>query len=273
MKKMLNYLAIKINFNKIRLIIIVACIYQFLIYLDMLFGRYRFNFYDIIIEQFGYLNLFYFISFCFLLILYNLCNNNTFNEYVCVRLNSKYKVYNMNMVAILLMSIFLTIFFDFIAVLECIGRISFNNKWSEYFHRNMTGNVNLFFSEENTQLITTKLTPLNYVVFTNNLVILYLLFIGSLFFVINLYIRKRAISFIISIIILALNLFVGSSNSIIGKLSFTQNIFFITSSYQDFQSNNYILYKYLYWVILNLITYLLGLALMRKYDYEFEELI
>jgi len=273
MKKMFNYLAMKINFNKIRLIIIVACIYQFFIYLDMLFGKYRFNFYDIIIEQFGYLNLFYFISFCFLLILYNLCNNNTFNRYVCVRLNSKYKVYNMNIVVISVMSICSTIFFNVIAVLECIGKISFNNKWSEYFYSNMTGDINLFFLKENTQLITAKITPLDYVLFINNFVALYLLFIGLLFFVINICTRKRAISFIISIVVLSINLFVGSSNSVLGKLSFTQNIFFITSSYQDIQSNNYILHKYLYWFLLNLITYLIGLALIRKYDYEFEELV
>ncbi|MBD7909975.1 hypothetical protein H9661_01285, partial [Clostridium sp. Sa3CVN1] len=58
---------------------------------------------------------------------------------------------------------------------------SFENQWSEYFFHNMTGNVNLIFSEEIVKFITSTLSPLTYVIYTNILVILYLTFLGVLF--------------------------------------------------------------------------------------------
>ncbi|WP_207729612.1 hypothetical protein, partial [Clostridium cibarium] len=181
MKKIINYFNLKFNSNKIIGIFVCIVIFQFLLYVELINNPYKYTFYDLIIKQFQYLNLFYFLSFFFLLLLYNLCNSSSFYKYYHLKFKNKVQVYNINILTVFFTSIIFDVGLNLIAFIECIMNTSFENQWSEYFFHNMTGNVNLIFSEEIVKFITSTLSPLTYVIYTNILVILYLTFLGVLF--------------------------------------------------------------------------------------------
>ena len=271
MKKTINYFTLKFSSNKIIGIFVGIVIFQFLLYVELINNQYQYTFYDLIIKQFNYLNLFYFLSFSFLLLLYNLCNSHNFYKYYHLKFKSKIQVYNINILTILVTSIIFDVGLNLIALIECIVHTSFKNQWSDYFLHNMTGNINLFFSEEIVKIITSTLSPLTYVIYTNIFVIFYLTFLGVLFLVINTYIKNRSVTFILEVIIISINMFIDSSQSIIGKLLFTYNIFFITTSYDQLKSGNYILYRVLYWLTIILVLYIIGVILTKRTDYRFEE--
>ena len=273
MKKIINYFSLKFSSNKIIAIFWGIVIFQFLIYLQIIRNPYEYTFYDLIITQFGYLNVFYFFSFSFLLLLYNLCNNNHFYKYLYLKFKNKVQVYNINILIILFTGIIFDVALNIMAILECIFHISFKNQWTSYFSHIMTGKVNLIFSQENVKFLTNELSPLTYIVNLNILVICYFIFLGVSFLVINTYIKNRSLSFIIEVIIIAINMFIDSSGSIISNLSFTYNIFFITTPYEQLENGNYIVYRLIYWIMLISIAYIIGIILTKKIDYKFEDVL
>ena len=273
MKRIINYFNLKYNSNKIICIFLGAVIYQFLIYLQLINNPYQYNFYDLIISQFGYLNVFYLLSFLLLLLLYNICNNNNFYKYYYLRCRNKVNVYNMNILIICIMVIIFLLVLNLSAIVECVLHVSFENQWSSHFLYTMNGNVNLFFEKESVNFITNVLSPFDYIIYINIFITLYLIFLGSSFCAINAYVKNRALAFILEIIMIAINMIIDSGNGIISKLSFTYNIFFITTSYEQMQNGNYILYRLLYWLILILIVYALGIFFTKKTDYKFEEIV
>lgn len=172
MKIIFDYLSIKIDINKIKYIILFIFIYGFIKFVEVIFGRYNYNFYDIIIEQFGYLNLFYFISFTFLLVICNICSNTIYNNYLYTRFTSKINIYNINIICILFISIFFIAFINIQGFLECIFKISFKNQWSDYFFYNIQSNTNAIYNTNHIANITNNITPITYVIITNLLVII-----------------------------------------------------------------------------------------------------
>lgn len=110
MKKIINYLKYKL-FNKMNgIVLLILLIYQFFTFCKIKNGDYQFNLYDIMSYKFNYISLFYIISICFLFCIYNIDTRSKFNQYVLLRLKSKYIYFNMN-VGIIAMVSFLFIFF------------------------------------------------------------------------------------------------------------------------------------------------------------------
>lgn len=73
MKKIFNYFILKISSFKIGIVILVALIYQFTQFLNLIPYKIRYNFYDLHMNSLGYLPLFYMISLFYLII--RLLNN------------------------------------------------------------------------------------------------------------------------------------------------------------------------------------------------------
>lgn len=271
MKKIINYFILKYSSNKIIAIFLGIVIFQFLIYFKFISNPYKNTFYDLIITQFGYLNLFYFFSFFFLLLLYNLCNNSDFYKYYYLKFRNRVQVYNMNILVIMFTAIIFDLVLNLIALLECILHTSFDNKWSNYFLHTMNGNLNLYFTEENVKFIMNTLSPLTYIIYINIFIIFYLIFLGLTFLVVNSYIKNRSLTFILEVVMISINMIIDSSQGFISNLSLTYNIFFITTSYDQMQNGTYILYRLLYWLILILVVYTIGIILTKKIDYKFGE--
>lgn len=269
MKETFSYFKIKLQSTKIKYIFLVIVIYNFTTFIEVIFGKHNYNFYDIIIEQLGYLNLFHVVSFTFLLIICNICDNSIYNYYVYTRFKSKFDIYNIHIIFIICISIVLVMLINIQCGLECVGKVSFNNEWSEYFFYNIQGNTNAIYNKTYIEKIIKNITPITYVIITELLVVLYLSFIGILFYVLNIIIRKKAVSFVITLSIISLNLLMDS-DSCIGKYLFTKNIYLIQSE-ALIEQNTIFIKIVLYWVIGIFILYFLGKLLTKKNDYKFEE--
>lgn len=271
MKSYINYLNFKITSNKIFPIFIILILYQFYFFYKLVNQNLDYTFYDLIIKQFNYLTLFYFFTLFFLISIYNIFNNDNFYKYVYTRFKNKIQVFNANVFTLFCFSIMFVIFIDLIAFLESIGKISFRNEWSSYFYETMNGSINLFYTQSNLLKITSKITPIEYIVYINIFIILYFLCIGLIFLVSNIFFKNKSFSLILILLIIGINTSIDSIKGILSKISFTNNIFFITSTSIEIASDNYILIRLLYWCILIIIIYFFGIFLTYKIDYKFHD--
>jgi len=269
MKKIYNYFLFKISTTKIAIFFLVIILYQFGMFLNVISRHIQYNLYDLLIENFGYLSLFYCISLFYLIIVYNVCENTNFYKYLFLKFKNKYQVYNANVLFIFIFAVIVVAFINLVCILQCLNNISFKNIWSPYFFNTMTGSINLVYVAENVKIITAKLTPLSYVMYSNLFVILYLFFLSMVFFVSNIFFNNRAISFILVIILNFMSMFLDSINGIWSKISFTYNIFFISSSLNELNNNSFIILRIFYWIILIFIMYYIGKILTKKIDYSF----
>ena len=226
----------------------------------------NFNYYDVILNQLNYLNIFLFLSLFFLFFLYKLYENSNFEQYILLKFKSKHQVYNLNILTIVISSIIFLSFINLIAFTESIYSVSFNNQWSPYFFKTMTGTLNIFFTQENLLLLTDKIDPLLYTFIINLLVFLYFCTVGIIFSVFNILFNNRSISFIMTIIIILLNLALDSAGNFIKKFTFTYNIFFITGYTDKSSILTFITYRFIYWFILLFILFVLGKYLIQKKD-------
>ncbi|NSB15963.1 hypothetical protein [Clostridium beijerinckii] len=271
MKRIYNYIAFKFATYKIAYIFLIVLIYQFLIFVNLIFNPIDYNFYDIVIENFGYLSLFFSINLFYLIIIYGLCERSAFYKCMYLKFRNRKQVYNINVLTIFSLSVCIVLLINLASVIECFGHVSFTNTWSAHFFYTMTGKINLLYSDENVKIITSRLSPLQYITYSNILNILYLFFLGMIFLVSNIFIKKRAISFILIIIINFSSMFLDSVNGIISKLTFTNNIFFITADSAELLNNTFIISRLSYWAILIISIYFIGLILAKKVDYRFGE--
>jgi len=92
-----------------------------------------------------------------------------------------------------------------------------------------------------------------------------------IFVVSNIIFKKRAVSFILVIILNAISMILEIVNSPISKLSFAKNIFFITASRSEINNGTFIILRIVYWVLLITITYFIGNLLTKKIDYNYGE--
>ncbi|WP_283719506.1 hypothetical protein [Clostridium perfringens] len=142
--------------------------------------------------------------------------------------------------------------------------MSFDNSWSEYFFAASLNNVNITFNENTVKLVTESLTPISYLFITNIFVMLYLVFISILFIVFNLIFKKRAISFILIIILNGINMTIDNS-----KFLFTNNIYILNSKAIEVTNGTYIISRLFYWIILILLVSFIGFVLTKKKDCNF----
>ena len=127
----------------------------------------------------------------------------------------------------------------------------------------------IYFSLDSVAILTSKITPLTYVLLMNLFIILYFFLEGLLYFVIVSFLNKDGLSLIVVIAINTMNRFVDSLSGITSKLSFTNNIYFITSPVENISNYSFILYRMLYWFILILTIYIIGRVRTIRSDYEF----
>ncbi|KAJ50084.1 hypothetical protein CTM_19614 [Clostridium tetanomorphum DSM 665] len=271
MKKIFRYFQLKISSFNVILILGILLIYQFCLFLNLIIQHKPFNFYDLLIEDFSYLSLFFIISILYLILIYKVSEKTNFYKYLFLKFESKYKVYNANVFSVFMFSIIFVLCAILIAIIQCFTNISFNNVWSSHFFSVMTGKINLFYSNEAIKIVTSKLTPLTYVLYTTIFVILYLFTLAMIFLVSNICFKKRELSFIVVIGIIIANMFLDSSSGIIGRLTFTRNIFFITASILELQDYTFIIYRICYWLSLISILYLIGKLSIKNFDYNFGE--
>lgn len=261
MKKITNYLILKMSSYKIVAIFLLIYVYCFCIFSYFIKNTKNYNYYDVVIHEFNYVTLFKFFSPLFLLVLYNLCNNSNFYKYLFVKFKNRHEVYNINVIAVFLSAFVFNIFLNIISILQCIGNISFKNQWSTYFlHPTI-----LSQTKGNLNIIINNFTPLKYIMYFNTLFTLYLFTLGLIFLVINTLFKKRVISFIVSMLLIFLNLSIDSINGFWNNFTFTSNIFFTE------HSCNYIILKLIYWILLIFILYFIGYILTKKLDYKFTD--
>lgn len=261
----------KIRSFKIAILFCVVFIYQFTLFVNLIFQPIKYNFYDFIIKDFGYLSLFYTISLLYLIMIYNICQKTSFHKYLFLRFKNRKQIYNANVLATLIIAIAIVLFINLLTIIQCFAKVSFKNLWSPYFFHTMTGKVNLFYTDEAIKIITNKLSPLSYVVYSDIFVILYLFFLGLLFLVTNIFFKKRSLSLILILAINYISMSFDSGKGIISKLSFTNNIYFITANVSELQNNFFIIFRLCYWLILIFIMFLIGKLFTAKSDYYFGE--
>lgn len=263
MKKIYNYISFKINSTKLLIFFTILVIYQFSSLLSLIFNGRSYNIYDFIWSNFAYLALFYFTSLIFLIMLYNIFEKKNFYNYLSIKFTSRQEMYIANVLTALVFSIIFILSINIIAIL--MGSfMSFDNSWSEYFFAGASNQVNLAFTDDTVKLVTESLTPISYVFITNILVMLYLFFISILFIVFNLIFKKRTLSFILIIILSAINMAFDNS-----KFLFTDNIYILNSKASEVTNGTYITSRLGYWIILILVVSFIGFILTKKKDCSF----
>lgn len=269
MKKIYNYLILKLSSYKIIVILSTLLIYNFALFVYLLLQPQQHNIFDLFISQFEYFPILVVYSLGYLLIIYNINQKTNFYKYYYLKFNDKLQVYNINVFTLLLLSIVFTFFINIFSFAEGIFTLQLENSWSSYFYSIMQGTMNIFYSLDNVQVLTNTISPITYVLLTNLFVISYFFFEGLLYFVIDSFINKDGISLIIVIAINTLNRFIDSRGGIASNLSFTNNIYFITSPIEHFSNYSFILFRILYWGILIFIIYLIGRIRSIRSDYKF----
>lgn len=253
--------------NKIKIILFILFIYQFLNFFEVLKYAEEANLYDIIIYQFNYLSLFFIQSIGFLLIIYNICTNSLYNQSLMLKFKSKTQYYTMNIIIVLILAFLYVSFFNILSLIEGIGTLSLDNVWSNFFLMKNTGSINVFFNSNNIDLFLNNINPLQYMIFLNILVFLYFSTIGLLFLAINSLLNKKPLTLTIVIGFICLNMASDAIPST-SNFTFTGNIFILTSSNNSFSNFHFMYYRLFYWIILILILYIIGLVSTKKTDYK-----
>lgn len=272
MKKIYNYFALKILTFKTLVLLTLISLYHFFLFLEFINKNSNYNFFDLVINQFNYLTLFIFLFIGYMIIIYDINNNSKFYQYLDLKFKNKVNLYNTNVLTILITSISFDIFLNIISIIECIGKISFKNLWSDNFIYNNISKlqVNVFFDVDVVKYLIDKLTPLEYVFYTNIFIILYLFLFGILFLVINILIKRRILTFLIVFFINFISYFFNFNNFIYQKFSITNNIYLLTSSKDMVVNNTFITFRLFYWGFLISIFYFLGKFLIKKSDSRYE---
>jgi len=269
MEKIYNYLALKLSSYKILVIALSLLIYNFALFIYLSLQSLQHNIFDLFISQFEYFPLFVVYSLGYLLIIYNVNHKTNFYKYYYLKFKNKIQVYNMNVVTLLIISILFTILINIFSFAEGIFTLPIQNSWSEYFFCIMNGTINIFYSLENVKILTNIMTPFTYILLINLFAIAYFFFQGLLYYVIDLFFNKDGLSLIIVIIINTLNRFMDSLGGFYSKLSFTNNIYFITDSIESLSNYSFILSRIFYWGILIFAIYLLRKFKSVRNDYKF----
>ena len=266
MIKIINY--IKFNLSSKKILFICSCFLLFIFcnFWEITRNNQSYNYYDIVINQLNYLNIFFFTTIFFVLILYNIYNDQNFNTYLHLKFKSKLEIYNINIITIVIIAALFIFFLNSVILLLSIGNLSFKNEFSPYFFHYMTGNMNLFYGTDNVILMAEKYSPILYILLINMYVFLYLVTVGCIFITSKIILRKESLAFIVIIFFILSNILLELPEYI-QKISFKYNIFFITASYSELQSNFFIIVRLIYWIILISILYCIGNIFTKKYNY------
>lgn len=262
MKRLIRFFYNKINDRKIKITLFVAILYQFLNFLEMCKEKVQFSLYDVIISQFDYLSLFFMLSIVFLIVIYNINSNSEFGQYLLLRFSDKKQYFDANVIVVFITSFLYVFMFNLLSFIECIGRISMKNNWSQFF-------LNVNADLVNIDTFLSYFTPLKYTMILNVLVFLYFSTLGMIFLMIHSIFNKRSITLIITIGIICLNM-ASDSTRILSDFTFTNNIFILNSTNFIFSNFIYFFKRLAYWMFILISSYLTGLIITIKKDYKYE---
>ena len=270
MKRICNYIDFKIESSKIYIFATILIIY---IFASMLFllkttssRNFSYNIYDYIIEIFSYLSLFYTIGILFVVMIYKIFDKGNFYNYLSVRFNSSMEIYNAKILTSLIFSVGTVVFIVVICLLTG-SFIRFSNTWSQYSAYVMGSKLNQSYVEPAVNIVRKNLSPLSYTLILCGLSSLYLFFISIVFNICNLIFKQRALSFISVISINILNMVVDSGT--LSKFSFTNNIYILNASVNELNNGTYIVSRFLYWIALIVIMYIIGAVLTKKRECDY----
>lgn len=261
-----KYLYLKSNFKIIIISALFILIYNFLIFLEFIKKNSDYNFYDILDRQFSYNTIFYAITLTFLLIIYSMSDIKKYNKNIFLKLINKSNIYIIDVINIVTISICMFFYLIILTLAECLINIDFSNKWSYYFIVNSTNKENLSIDPNFVEYIINNLSPLKYYTYISILIILYLIFTGVLFLVLENLFNNRVIALLTTLLILFLSRFI--ENGVTSKIAFMKNIYFITSSYDEITNHFYFISRIIYWCTLTVILFLLGNKLSKKREYK-----
>lgn len=271
MKRIYNHIILKLSSYKILVIVSLLLIYHFIMYMYILTQNDYCNIYDLFMKQFNYFSLFVVYSLGYLLIIYNINQKTEFYKYYYMKFKNKVEVYNVNIITLLIISILFTFFINIVCFAEGIFTLPLDNSYSEYFYHIMNGSINVFYSTDNVKELVNLVNPIGFVLLLNLFSIFYFFLEGLLYFVIDSFIAKDALSLIIVVGINTFNRFVDSLGGIASKLSFTNNIFFVTSPIETISNYSFIFFRLLYWLILIGIIYFIGKFRASRMDYRYRK--
>lgn len=265
MKRICSYIKFKIESSKIYIFSIILIVYIFAYMLFLLkttsSRNFSYNIYDYITDIFSYLSLFYTIGILFVVMIYKIFDKGNFYNYISVRFNSSMDIYNANILSSLIFSVGTVIFIVIICLLTG-SFMSFGNTWSQYSAYVMGSKLNQSYAQQAVNIIRENLSPLSYTLILCGLSSLYLFFISIVFNICNLIFKQRALSFIAVISINILNMAIDSGN--LFKFSFTNNIYILNASVSEVNNSTYIVSRFLYWIVLIMIMYIIGAVLTKK---------
>jgi len=231
------------------------------------------NFYDYFIEVLGsYHYIAYFMTFVFVLLIYNISNKQNFYQYLLMKFKNKKQWFNMNVLMILFISISFMVILIIFSVLITIPSLKLSNQWSNYSIHLSNSMVNYF--EENSinvyQFIINNISPVKYVVITSLYIIMYLTTLGIMYLVCSLLSKKKVFSIICLFIDIIINLALYCSDSILfKKISFFYNIILIDP--YDVNLNYSLFYKrFLYWFLIIGVLIFCGNVIISKFDSNYE---
>ncbi|GAA0076926.1 hypothetical protein UT300005_13040 [Clostridium sp. CTA-5] len=269
MKKIYNHIILKLKSYKITIILTALLLYHFALFVNLLKQENYHNIFDLFITEFNYFALFVVYSLGYLLIIYNVNQKTNFYKYYYLKFNNKLEVYNINVITLFIISIIFTLLINLFSFAEGIVTLPLENLWSDYFYHIMGGTQDIFFPLDSVQILTSKITPIIYVLLINLYVILYFFLEGLLYFVIDSFLNRDGLSLVVVIFINTINRFLDSLGGIMPKLSFTNNIYFITSPIENISNYSFILFRIFYWFILIFSVYIIGRVRTIKSDYKF----
>ncbi|MCD3245986.1 hypothetical protein G8S21_08545 [Clostridium botulinum C] len=269
MKKICNYFILKVSSYKILVVVFIAFAVQFNIFRSLIRVNLPYNFYDLHMDSFDYLTIFYFISTSYLICIYDVCSVTNFYKYLFLKFKSRNHVFNTNVIILLIVSISYVLFINLLCVIESVGKIDFKNSWSPYFSNKIGMEPNMLFKATPVKILFNKISPLSYILYSNLFIILYLFILGLLFLVINTVLKKRTISLIMVIIIVCISRY-NDLNHIIGKFTFNNNIHMLYSTQEQLKNNTFITSRLLYFGVLIVSLIVIGNILTKKLDYKFQ---
>jgi len=276
MNKLINYS--KTIFVKTKLIYVSLSL--LIIYILSQFSQFiklgyiiEVNFYDFFIQVLGsYQPIAYFMTFMFVLLIYNISNKQNFYQYLLMKFKNKKQWFNMNVLMILFISISFMVILIIFSVLITIPSLKLSNQWSNYSIHLSNSMVNYF--EENSinvyQFIINNISPMKFLLITSLYIIMYLTTLGIMYLVFSVLFKKKIFSIISLFVIIMLNFILYCSDSIIyKKISFFYNIILIDP--YNYNLNYSLFYKrFLYWFLIIGVLIFCGNVIISKFDSNYE---
>lgn len=211
------------------------------------------NIYDYLLYIFNdYFNVFYFLLFVYLVMMYPLSPTSSFNQYVIMRFRSRGQWYRASVTSISMVSISLLLSILVICILQSLITLGFENQWSEY-----ADSVNKNRAE---------IQPLIVVSGKLLLIFLYTFSMGIIFFTVNLWLKNAIASFLLTYGLNVVTILIYSNHiTTFYFLTFVRHVL-IRQGYHNFY--NHLGVSIGYWLSFIVLFLFIGWLGLRKIDLQ-----